>query len=75
MWVAKLVARLLAPAALWVRVQTSLKNYKMQRSGQHNAARQINLEQNICYVTQVLQLCVKLLQKNTWLEKHNDLVY
>ncbi len=28
-WVAKLVARLLAPAALWVQIQTSLKNTKM----------------------------------------------
>ncbi len=28
-WVAKLVARLLAKAALWVQIQTSLKNTKM----------------------------------------------
>jgi hypothetical protein len=28
-WVAKLVARLLAVAALWVRIQTSPKKYKM----------------------------------------------
>jgi hypothetical protein len=28
-WVAKLVARLLATAAYWVRIQTSLKNTKM----------------------------------------------
>jgi hypothetical protein len=27
-WVAKLVARLLATAALWVRIQTSIKNTK-----------------------------------------------
>jgi hypothetical protein len=27
-WVAKLVAHLLATAALWVRIQTSLKNTK-----------------------------------------------
>jgi hypothetical protein len=27
-WVAKMVARLLATAALWVRMQTSLKNTK-----------------------------------------------
>jgi hypothetical protein len=27
-WVAKLVPRLLATAALWVRIQTSLKNTK-----------------------------------------------
>jgi hypothetical protein len=40
--VAKLVARLLATAALWVRIQTSQK-YKMnnnQRNGQNNLARQ-----------------------------------
>jgi hypothetical protein len=29
-WVAKLVARLLAKAALWIRIQTSLKNTKME---------------------------------------------
>ncbi len=29
-WVAKLVARLLATAALWVRIQTSLKNTKWE---------------------------------------------
>ncbi len=28
-WVAKLVARLLVTATLWVRIQTSLKKYKM----------------------------------------------
>ena len=28
-WVAKLVVRLLSPAALWVRIQTFLKNTKM----------------------------------------------
>jgi hypothetical protein len=28
-WVAKLIARLLATAALWVQIQTSLKNAKM----------------------------------------------
>jgi hypothetical protein len=28
-WVAKLAARLLATAALWDRIQTSLKKYKM----------------------------------------------
>jgi hypothetical protein len=31
-WVAKLIARLLAPAALWVRIQTSLKNTKWATS-------------------------------------------
>ncbi len=38
-WLAKLVARLLATATLWVRIQTSLKKYKngrqKPRSGQH----------------------------------------
>ncbi len=28
-WVAKFVAHLLATAALWVRIQTPLKKYKM----------------------------------------------
>jgi|LakMenEpi03Aug12_release.lakeMendotaPanAssembly.Ray.scaffolds.fasta_scaffold3773286_1 hypothetical protein len=38
-WVAKLVARLLATAAaLWVRIQTSLKNTEDQRSDQHTLA-------------------------------------
>jgi hypothetical protein len=41
----KLVARLLATAALWVRIQASLKNakwatYSKRRSGQHTLARQ-----------------------------------
>jgi hypothetical protein len=43
-WVAKLVARLIATAALWARIQTSLKNIKIgvhkQRSGQPTLARQ-----------------------------------
>jgi hypothetical protein len=42
-WVAKLVARLLAAAALWVRIQTALKNKNgrhKQRSGHHILARQ-----------------------------------
>jgi hypothetical protein len=42
-WVAKLVARMLAPAALWVQSQTSLKNTKMGdiklRRGNHTLAR------------------------------------
>jgi hypothetical protein len=40
MGIAKLVARLLATAALWVRMQTSLKNTNgrhKQRSGQHSS--------------------------------------
>jgi hypothetical protein len=45
-WVLKLVARLLAAAALLVRIQPSLKNTKWrhkQRSGQHTLARQKNI--------------------------------
>ncbi len=48
-WVAKLVAQLLATAALWVRIRTSPKNTNgrhKQRSKQHNLARQ-NIENNI----------------------------
>jgi hypothetical protein len=45
-WVAKLVAHLLAPAALWVRIQTSLTNTKNGRHkhkrGQNTFARQKN---------------------------------
>jgi hypothetical protein len=40
-WVAKLVARLLATAALWVRIQTSLKiqnGRHKHRSGEHTPA-------------------------------------
>jgi hypothetical protein len=48
-WVSKLVARMLATAALWVRIQTSLKNVRhTQRSGQHTlgtpVARQKNMQ-------------------------------
>ncbi len=41
-WVAKLVARLLATAALWVRIQISkIQNGRhKQRGGQHTLARQ-----------------------------------
>ncbi len=41
-WVAELVARLSATAALWVRNQTPLKKNERheQRSGQHTLARQ-----------------------------------
>ncbi len=41
-WLAKLVARLLATAALWVQIQTSLKiqnGRPKHRNGQHNLAR------------------------------------
>jgi hypothetical protein len=41
--VAKLVVRLLATAALWIQVKTSLKiqnGRNMQKSGQHTKARQ-----------------------------------
>jgi hypothetical protein len=40
-WVAKLVSHLLATAALWVRIQTSLKKYKMGKK--HALARQKNI--------------------------------
>jgi hypothetical protein len=45
-WVAKL-ARLLATAPLWIRIQTSFKNTKMgdiRKGGQHNVARQKNIQ-------------------------------
>jgi hypothetical protein len=44
---AKLVERLLATAALWVRIQTSLKNIKRlnkKMSGSHTLARQKNIQ-------------------------------
>jgi hypothetical protein len=47
----KLVARLLATAAVWVRIQTYLKEIqngrKKQRSGQHTLARQQNIQKQI----------------------------
>jgi hypothetical protein len=45
--VAKLLAHLLATAALWVRIQTCIKYTKwakMQRSGQHTITRQKNIQ-------------------------------
>jgi hypothetical protein len=49
-WMAKLLARLLATAALWVRIQqTYLKNTKgrhKQKNGQHTQARQKNIQKN-----------------------------
>jgi hypothetical protein len=39
-WMAKFVARLIAMAALWVRIQTSLKTTKMGDISQHTLARQ-----------------------------------
>jgi hypothetical protein len=56
-WEAKLVARLLATAALWVRFQTSLKNTKgrhKQRIGQHTVARQ-KIYKNNYYL--LLEIC------------------
>ncbi len=51
-WVAKLVARLLAMAALWVRIQTSLNHYMKgrhkQRSGQHYRSWGMR---PVCYLT------------------------
>ncbi len=49
-WVANLVARLLALAALWVRIQTSLKVQNgppKYRSGQHTLARPKNIQESI----------------------------
>ncbi len=66
-----MVALLLATAALWARVQTSLKNYKMgyiSKGVANTMQPAIKKTKNMCYVTQVLQLCVKLLQRNTWLK-------
>jgi hypothetical protein len=50
-WVAKLVARLLATAGLWIRIKTSLKKYKIgghkETNGQHTLARQKNIYKKI----------------------------
>jgi hypothetical protein len=46
-WVAKLIARLLAKAALWVRIQTSLENAKwkgIQKEWQHILVSQISTQ-------------------------------
>jgi hypothetical protein len=43
----KLVARLLTTETLWVRIQTSLKIYNKQRSGQHTLSRQKNMQKII----------------------------
>jgi hypothetical protein len=47
-WVAKLVARLLAKAALWVRISSHLSKIQngrhKPRSGQRTLARQINIQ-------------------------------
>ncbi len=57
-WVAKLVARLLAAAALWDRIQTYLKNNVQngrhkQRSGQHRLARPNKYTKN-CFAETVI---------------------
>jgi hypothetical protein len=59
--VAKLVARPLATAALWVRIQTSLKNAKLatQRSGQNTLARQKNLQKKLKLLTDPMLLFSK----------------
>ncbi len=48
---AKLVARLLATAALWVRIQTSLKKYKLcdisKGLAQHTQAHQKNIQKKL----------------------------
>jgi hypothetical protein len=58
--VAKLVACLLAAAALWVRIHTSLKNYKIRdisnrthSSPPKNYAKKLNLR---FYITQILSI-------------------
>jgi hypothetical protein len=52
-WVAKLVARLLATAALWVRIQTSLKNTNWAK--QRGAwPKHSSLPKNICIKMYVL---------------------
>jgi hypothetical protein len=46
-WLAKMVTRLLATAALWVQIQTSLKITKWEykhRSGKHTLARQKSMQ-------------------------------
>jgi hypothetical protein len=46
--VAKLVARLLATAALWDRIRTSLKNVQnKQRNGQHTLADQQKIKSQL----------------------------
>jgi hypothetical protein len=51
-WVDKLVASLLDTAAVWVRIQTSLKNTKMgDKSGQHTLARQKIYKKNMKALT------------------------
>jgi hypothetical protein len=45
-----MVVHLLVPAALWVRIQTSLKKQNRrhkQRSGQHTLARQKNIQKKL----------------------------
>jgi hypothetical protein len=53
-WMAKLVARLLATAALWVRIQTSLKQKTKrrhkQRSAQHILARQKDFQKKFLLI-------------------------
>ncbi len=52
-WVAKLVSRLLATAALWVLIQTSLKIQNgphKHRNGQHTLVRQKNLQKRDCTI-------------------------
>jgi hypothetical protein len=51
-WVAKSVARQLAMAVLWVRIQTSLKNHKWatygkRRNGRHTVACQKNIQKKM----------------------------
>jgi hypothetical protein len=61
-WVAKLVARLLAAAAPWARIQTSLKNTQngrhKQRSGQHTLARLKNKNKNFARRVELPEIIV-----------------
>ncbi len=60
----QLVARLLAAAALWVRIQTSLKiqnGRHKQRSGQHTIVRQKKYKENIISWSDFQTTCSKLM--------------
>ncbi len=45
-WMAKLVARLRATAALWIRIQTSLKNIKYGRQKQRIGNKEMFMPQS-----------------------------
>jgi hypothetical protein len=63
-WAVKLVARLLATAALWVQIQTSLKiqnGRHLQRTGQHTlhsytlARQKVNIKKYLPYLMRRVQ--------------------